>query len=137
MRRIYVLVALLFMCASCSEGAGKIDVDFSKFSSVMAYSGIYDMMINPDSYLGKTVRVKGKFDTIHDDETGEDYFAVVVMDASMCCAAGLDFTLKGKRKYPDDYPEIGTEITVTGKFERYTEGEDVYYRLGGSDMLLQ
>ena len=29
------------------------------------------------------------------------------MNASMCCVTGLDFVLKDKYKYPDDYPVNG------------------------------
>ena len=53
------------------------------------------------------------------------------------CATGLDFVLKNKYKYPDDYPELGALVTVTGKFERYVEGEDTCYHLTDADLIKQ
>lgn len=128
MRKYFALVVMFLLISSLAvESAEKIDVDFSQLNSMVAYSGLFDMMINPDAYLGKIIRIKGTFDTAHDEETGMDYFGVIIMDGSMCCVTGVDFVLKEKYKYPQDYPKVGAAITVTGKLERYGEGEEMYY----------
>ena len=62
-----------------------IDVDLTILSSTMVYSQVYDMMLNPNDYIGKT--------------------------------------------YPEDYPEIGSEVTVTGIYDIYYEGEVSYSTL--------
>ena len=49
-----------------------------------------------------------------------------------CCAQGLEFALAGKPVYPDEYPELGAEITVVGTFEWYEEDGCRYYRLGNA-----
>ena len=43
----------------------------------------------------------------------------VVTDATACCAQGLEFVCRDDKTYPDDYPELNAEITVTGAFEIY------------------
>ena len=45
-------------------------------------------------------------------------------DAAACCAQGLEFEPESTLSYPDDYPEPGAEITVTGTFDSYKEEVD-------------
>lgn len=115
----------------------KIDLDLTKFSSVMLYSGLFNIMSNPSAYSGKVIKIRGTFDTFHDDKDNQDYFAVIIMDASACYTTGIDFVLKdaAKYKYPKDYPEAGSIITVAGKFELYREGEDLLCRLSDAEIL--
>ena len=49
----------------------------------------------------------------------------MISDATACCSQGIEFVLDGNYSYPEDYPSIGTEITVVGKFNYYTE-DDFY-----------
>ena len=49
------------------------------------------------------------------------YFYCFVSDAAGCCSQGLEFVFAGEHTYPDDYPEIKSEITVTGVFETYDQ----------------
>ena len=126
---------VLVMLIAGSAFAAKADLDLTKFSSVMVYSGLFNVMANPYAYRGKTIKLKGYFDAYHDDLTGKDYFGVMVMDASACCATGLDFVLKGEHKYPEDYPETGAVITVMGKFDVYTEGEEIFCHLVDAEIM--
>ncbi|MBR6900675.1 MAG: hypothetical protein IKN30_01260, partial [Synergistaceae bacterium] len=130
-------IFILFIMISNSFAAPKADIDLTKLNSMMTYSTLFNILTNPDSYLGKTIKIKGIFDSAKDPDTGIDYFAVVIMDASACCSSGLDFSLKKKYKYeyPKDFPELGEDITVIGKFERYSEGENIYYHLAEADMI--
>lgn len=121
--------------AAESQSAGKPDVDMTKLSSTMIYSEVYNMMYAPNNYIGKTVRMNGQFAIYRAaDENGapipdQIYFACVIADATACCSQGLEFVLAGEHSYPDDYPEVGEEITVTGTFELYTENNLQYCRL--------
>ena len=110
---------------SADQGAkdtgGGIDVDLTKMSSTMVYSEVYNMMSLPDNYLGQTVRMKGQFQMYEGD--GRNYYVVLIADALACCQQGMEFVLDGDYSYPEDYPEPGTEVTVTGVFDTYMEGE--------------
>ena len=106
-----------------------VDVDLTVLSATMVYSEVYGMVYEPDRYIGKTVKMKGLFDMYHDETTDKYYFACVIMDATACCAQGIEFELKGEHKYPDDFPKVGDEITVIGTFDTYMEGDQKYCTL--------
>ena len=112
-----------------------IDVDLTQLSSTMVYSEVYNMMYTPDDYIGKTVKMKGQFAYYEDPETKAQYFACIIADATACCSQGLEFILTGKHSYPNDYPELGSEITVTGIFEVYTENGFQYCRLKDASLM--
>ncbi len=109
--------------------SNNLDVDLTKLSSTMVYSEVYNMMYTPDDYIGKTVKMKGKFAYYEDPETKAQYFACIIADATACCSQGLEFVLTGEHTYPNDYPELNSEITVTGTFETYEENGFKYCRL--------
>ena len=115
--------------SSPAQSADGIDVDLTKLSSTMVYSEVYNMMVSPDNYIGKTVKMNGAFAYYEDPETKKQYFACIIADATACCSQGLEFILTGEHTYPNDYPELGSEITVTGTFEVYTESGFQYCRL--------
>ena len=112
-----------------AQGAEGIDVDLTKLSSTMVYSEVYNMMNTPDSYIGKTVKMSGRFAYYKDPETENQYFACIIADALACCSQGLEFILAGEHTYPEDYPELSDEITVTGTLEVYEEKGYQFCRL--------
>ena len=131
MRKFLCAVIIVMMFAAASACAKiKPDVDLSKMNGVMAYSGLFNVMCNPPAYEGKIIKVKGVCDSAHDDDTGKDYYAVVLMDGSMCCMIGVDFVLKS-----GSYPKVGDMITVMGKFEQYKDGEDTFCRLSDAELM--
>ncbi|MBR6045990.1 MAG: hypothetical protein IKP47_10200 [Ruminococcus sp.] len=108
---------------------GDIDVDLTKLSGNLCYAQVFELLNNPEEYLGKRVRAKGTFAYTTDESTGGEYFAVFIADASACCAQGIEFVLTGQHTYPADYPEIGADITVEGIFNRYEENGWQYCQL--------
>ncbi len=111
------------------QPAEGIDVDLTILSSTMVYSEVYNMLSAPEDYIGKTVKMKGPLVVYHDNTTGNVYFACLIQDATACCAQGLEFVLTDDYKYPDDYPEDGSEICVIGIFDTYKEGNLTYCTL--------
>lgn len=67
----------------------------------------------------------------------DEYEKMFNAGANRCCSQGLEFVLTGKHTYPDDYPELGSEITVSGTFELYEEGDNRYCRLVDAEMIGQ
>lgn len=108
---------------------GDVDIDLTDKSATIIYSEVYNMMVSPDDYVGKKIRVNGSFAMYQDETTDKKYFACIIADATACCSQGLEFSCKDKLTYPDDYPEDGGNITVEGVFETYTEGENIYCQL--------
>ena len=113
---------------------GDIDIDLTDLNANMVYAQVFQMTGDPESFAGKTVRAKGTFAHTTDEETGKDYYAVFIADAAACCQQGLEFRRNGEYTYPDDYPEEGTEIIVTGTFDSYQEGIYTYCELTDADM---
>ncbi len=111
------------------EGSEKIDVDLTQLSSTMVYSEVFAMMMDPEKYDGKRIKMTGLYNYYHDAMVDKDYSACVVQDATACCAQGIDFVLTDDYDYPEDYPEIDEEITVTGVFNIYQEGKYTFFRL--------
>lgn len=106
-----------------------VDLDLTLLSSTMVYSEVYNMMYEPDSYVGKIVRMNGQFVVYTNNDQSAFYPAVIIADATACCAQGIEFVLAGENNYPDDYPELDTIITVTGIFETYYEDGNMYCHL--------
>ena len=116
--------------------AGKVDVDLPVLSSTMVYSEVYNMLyFYPEDYYGKTVKMTGQFNVYQwVDESGvvadmPVAYACIISDATACCAEGMEFVLKDDLAYPDDYPELGAEITVIGEFQSYEESGMTWYHL--------
>lgn len=104
----------------------KVNLDLTKMSATMIYSTIFDMLIMPEDYVERIIKVKGWFETYTNPQTGEMYYAVVVPDATACCQQGLEFVWKGNHAYPDDFPKPGQDITVTGIY-KMIENDGVTY----------
>ncbi len=116
---------------SSTEG---IDVDLTALSSTMVYAEVYQMMVDPEAYVGKTVKMGGIFSDYEDEETGKTYFACIIMDATACCSQGIEFVLTDDYEYPRDYPGVGDDIEVTGVFETYEEDGNTYCTLTGATL---
>ncbi|MBR0342798.1 MAG: hypothetical protein IJH64_11240 [Oscillospiraceae bacterium] len=106
----------------------KVDIDLTALNSNLVYPQVYDMITEPDEYIGKTVKMSGQF-AIYEGEK-RVYCACIVADATACCSQGIEFILEGEPPYPEGYPELGEEITVAGVFDTYIEtmaGQDFLY----------
>ncbi len=115
-------------------GPGKIDVDLTILSSTMVYSEVYDMMMDPEKYIGKTVKMQGSCAFYRDETSGNEYYACVIQDATACCAQGIEFVLSENYR-PEDYPKEEDEICVAGVFDIYEEGGYTYCTLRNAKLM--
>lgn len=106
------------------EGSSGVDYDLTNMDSDMVYATVYQLMMDPSSYEGKTFRITGQYYTSHDDKTGNTYEFCLIKDALACCAQGLEFVWGDGSHSADEYPAQESEITVEGTFETYTEDGD-------------
>ena len=131
--------AALTETTQASESAG-IDIDLTALSSTMVYSEVYNMMVTPENYIGKTVKMRGQLEIAQplDADGNPDpqriYFSCIIADATACCAQGIEFVLAGEHEYPGDYPHPGAEITVSGTFRTYEEDGYIYGQLYDAEM---
>ncbi|MBQ8092963.1 MAG: hypothetical protein IJ242_05235 [Clostridia bacterium] len=112
-----------------------VDIDLSQMSGTVVYAQVYNILMDPQAYLGKTIRMSGYYDIYEDSVNNAVYFSCIIPDATACCAQGIEFIWAGDHTYPDDYPEPGTDVIVTGRLESYTEGGYDYLHLVDSDVV--
>ena len=116
-------------------------IDLTAMSSTMVFAEVFNMTTHPEDYVGKTVKMQGIFSTgklYAQEGTFEDggtVFACIIQDATACCAQGIPFDLAESRTYPEDYPELGAPITVTGTFEICTQDGLEFCRLSQAELL--
>ncbi len=104
-----------------------VDYDLTSMGSDMVYVTVYQFMVNPEDYTGKTVRMKGTYYATWYEPSAKYYHYCIIQDATACCAQGMEFVWgDGSHSYPDEYPEENTEIIVTGTFEAYYDEVDSY-----------
>lgn len=104
-----------------------IDVDLSKLSGTMAYAEVYHMMVYPEEYIGKTIRIRGPYYASYLEDTDMFYHYVIITDATACCESGIEVIWdNNEHVYPDEYPENMTEVEATGIFNTYEENGYTY-----------
>lgn len=106
-----------------------IDIDLTLLSSTMVYSEVYNMMTNPNDYIGKSIKMTGKYIAYTNQYESKYYPAIIIADATACCSQGMEFVLDGNPPYPEAYPTLETETTVVGIFDTYEENGIIYCHL--------
>ena len=79
-----------------SENTGTEDVDYdlTEMNSDMVYATVYQMMMEPEQYEGKTIRIDGNYYISKDEATGNTYHFCVMRWR----AARRDWNLSGKMR---------------------------------------
>lgn len=117
-----------------------VDYDLTNMKKDMVYATVYQLMVEPDKYIGKTLCIDGLYYTGQNEKTGTYYHYSIIKDALACCSQGLEFVWgDGSHVYPDEYPKDGIEIEVKGTFETYKEpGDDtLYFHLVDSELQIK
>jgi hypothetical protein len=112
---------------SSEEG---IDIDLTSMSATMVYSEVYNMIVTPENYTGKIVKMRGTAASHHDEATDNYYYACIISDAAACCSQGIEYSLK-EGGYPDD----DKEISVVGTFDTYKEEDMIYCILRDAEIV--
>ena len=121
--KIFVLIflnLLLFGCNKIQKNVGsenstdkeKVDFDLSTMKPNMVYAQVFDMLVSPETYENKIIRMKGNFEIYEASEIMGKSYAVIIYDALACCQQGIEF----RYDFENNLPEKGSEIIVTGKF---------------------
>lgn len=94
-------------------------VDLTQVSNMIAYAELFSMAMNPEEYVGKTVKLTGVYSFYADGDSGDTYRACTVSDNTMCCAQGIYFE-PAENADLSLLPENGGVVTVQGEFQLYT-----------------
>ena len=140
-----LLTAILAGCAASSADNSAppataeplvVDLDLSGLSGTVVYAQVYNIMVDSEAWLGKVIRISGYYSAYEDTVRGVVYHACVIPDATACCAQGIEFVWAGEHRWPDDYPEELTDITVTGRLASYDEDGTVYLHLVDAELIV-
>ena len=110
-----------------------IDVDLTTMNATMVYSEVNNMLSEPSSYIGKIVKMSGPFVPFDSTDPNYCYPAIIIRDATACCASGIEFLLYGvprcSKEGGNGYPLYNEEATIVGRFETYLEETYLYVHL--------
>ncbi|MBR6913935.1 MAG: hypothetical protein IKN34_09075 [Treponema sp.] len=137
MKKIFAAFALFVCIAFCSASAEnflsvkrqkkitpttKINYDFTKLNYNIASGLLFDMLVSPDKYVNKTMKIHGQFYSENHD--GMRSFAILIWDLTGCCPTGTMVAPLSEMKYPNDFPKNDEFVTVTGFLEKIKSGDD-------------
>ena len=112
--------------------SNKIDVDLNNLNANVVYAQVFQMMTEPNKFIGKRIRMSGQFNVYAAQEGNPsgvtEYYAIIIADAQACCQQGIEFVWPG-HTYPEGFPEVKSNASVTGIFEVYEENGKKYCRL--------
>ena len=108
------------------------DVDITGLNATMTYSMVLHIMQNPDEYLGKTMKICGIYNAIPMEEG--TVYVCIIPDATACCVQGFEFRLEEGDEI--NLPEDGSEVTIFGTFDTYTEDMYLYCVLERAHVVL-
>lgn len=112
--------------------SNKIDIDLNNLNANVVYAQVFQMMTEPDKFIGKRIRMSGQFNVYAAQEGNPsgvtEYYAIIIADAQACCQQGIEFVWPG-HTYPEGFPEVKSNASVTGIFEVYEENGKKYCRL--------
>lgn len=116
--------------AVAADGS-KIDYDLSEMNSNMVYSQVFNMMIEPEIYDDKVIKMRGNFAVYPNSPTanGGTSYAVIISDALACCQQGIEF----KWDFGDKLPKEGDIITVTGVYVTAFLSDDTVFNYVKAD----
>lgn len=117
------LLVLSILCQGCKKDVTEIDI--SVMGKDMVYATVFQMLQNPNSYIGKRIRIEGTHYSTFYEPTGLTYHYVLIEDATACCSQGLEFVLTDEFEYPDE----GEKVSVVGTYSTYEEEGILYCTL--------
>ena len=86
-----------------------VELDLSKMNADFVYAFIFQIVVEPEKYEGKTIRMTGTFETFYDNEPYGRHDYCIITDVLACCAQGLEFE---SAKVSGIEP--GQKITISG-----------------------
>ena len=111
----------------------KIDVDLTVMNATLVYSQVNNMMNDPGAYRQKIVKMSGPFRPFESTLPNYCYPAILIRDATACCASGIEFLLYDtplcSMAGGNGYPLYDEEATIVGRFETYIEDAYMYIHL--------
>ena len=98
-----------------SPATTKIDIDMSRMSDVMAHAQAEKILESPEEHVGKTFKIKGKYQYLFWEEQGR-YYSDIVIDSEGTCPKFFEIV------WDSEFPDDGEMIEIIGVFGMYDDG---------------
>ncbi|GHU82798.1 hypothetical protein AGMMS50284_5270 [Clostridia bacterium] len=85
-----------------------------------------DVYLNPEDYMGKTIKYEGIFDVYEAVETNTTYYSVIRYGPGCC---GTDANVGFEVQWDGEYPNQNDWVEAAGVLEEYDEDGQTYLRL--------
>jgi len=123
MRKLFLsfLIVLLLLAGCSGDSPSASDSDIIEISERFFILEVQEIQLNPEDYLGRTIRYEGVFRSVYWAAT-DRYFHFVLRYTDDCC--GLDGGVVGFEVYFEDGHapvEADAWVEVTGILGRYEE----------------
>lgn len=102
------------------------DINLVGLSYPIVYAQVYDLILEPEKNLGKTLSIQGSYFNIEFTATNQVTHLILVTDSAGCCELALEFTVSGNPSWPADFPSRYSEIKLTGLLDILRAGENSY-----------
>lgn len=107
------------------------DGDIIEIKEKMFIAQTNDIYVNPQDYLGKTLKYEGIFDPYVDEGTGETYYFVIRYGPGCC---GYDANAGFEISWSGEYPKKNDWVEVVGVLEEFEDNGDKFLRLNVSSL---
>lgn len=87
------------------------DIDLSGFSTTMTYAQLYNILVEPEKYVGTSIKIKGRYTMDKEEGTERVFHFLIASDEAACCELGIEFFVFDDK---DIYPPDGSEIMLEG-----------------------
>lgn len=104
--------------------------DMSRMSATMAYAQLYNIFMEQEKYVGQTLRMRGQYAPMRDENGQAKYHFIMVYDNAACCELGLEFIWLS----PGAYPKDQSLIELTGVFDICNDGGEKFCVLRVKDV---
>ncbi len=92
-------------------------IDLTVLNSDMVYAIIFQMLIEPENFIGKRIKVKGMYYSGFSEFTDREFHYCLIQDALACCAQGIEFE---KPVSAGEIPQYSM-IVMEGTYSTYTD----------------
>lgn len=89
-----------------TNSSSSADIDLVKMNYNMVSARLFNMLLEGDKYLGKTIRFRGEYFVTNDSGLNEPLHSCLIYDATACCQTGLQFELPSGKEYPKEHEKI-------------------------------
>ena len=136
---IAAMIAILIALSGCQSEAAETGgiIDLTVLSGDALHDIMDEIMLNPEAHLGEVIRVRGLYQPVFWDVTGQYYHYILIDDPDTCCVMSFEFILSGNPTFPDDFPAEDAEIEIIGVFSSYEELERTFFYLAVDEIIVR